>query len=343
MSASMGSSTSKGGAYPMTNQSIGAGVHLMMSDPPVHTRLRRAAAQGFGPKVVRHFEPWIREIVTEVLDGIEGKARFDVVEEFAKTIPAYVLIRVLGIPREDRETLVNWVIEVFDATQSTDGENPAEKVNATNAKMTDYALRMKELKRTQPADDMFTQMGACVDSGELSIEEFLSWMFLTMAAGFETTHTAIGHSMRMYIENPEIAEATDRAIEEGLSGRVVDEYLRLISPPMQMARTATRDVEFCGEQIRKDDVMVNYFISANRDSKVFANPDSFDPWRPEKSTLAFGSGPHHCIGAHLAKLELKILWEELHRRGIKLRLDGQPRRGMSIFINQLRALPVARV
>jgi cytochrome P450 len=111
---------------------------------------------------------------------------------------------------------------------------------------------------------------------------------------------------------------------------------------MQMARVATRDTEFAGTKIRKDDVLVMYFVSANRDETVFSEPDRFNPWRPEKDTLAFGSGPHRCIGSYLAKLEVRVLWEELAASGLKLRLNGEPKRGWSNFINQLSELPVAR-
>jgi len=343
-------SSSQGGAYPMTNQnprSAEARTHLMMSDPPQHSRLRRAAAKGFSPRVVANFEPWVREIVREVLDCVEGKQEFDYVIEFARTIPGLVLARVLGIPDENRDALVSWAINVFDVMEPTEGlaegQGMSEVVHAENFKMADFALRLQAAKRARPADDMFTQLGACVDNGELSQEEFLNWVLLMMAAGFETTHTAIGQSMRMYLENPEIAIATDRAIGDGLIDRVVDEYLRLITPPMQMARTATRDVAFAGEHVREGDVMVMYFIAGNRDPAVFSEPDRFNPWRTETETLAFGSGVHRCIGAHLAKLEVRILWEELRARRVMLRLKGQPRRGRSIFINQLKALPVRRV
>jgi cytochrome P450 len=147
----------------------------------------------------------------------------------------------------------------------------------------------------------------------------------------------------MYLESPEIAALTDRALEEGVMDRAVDEYLRMITPAMEMARTATRDVEFAGEQIRKDDLLVLYFIAANRDPAFFKDPERFDPWRREKTSLVFGSGVHRCIGSFLAKLEVRVLFEALHRRGIKLRLNGEPKRGWSIFINQLQSLPVARI
>lgn len=339
-----------GAAYPLMSTGPMQGPSaddLLLTDPPRHTRLRKVAAKGFGPRVVANFEPWIREIVREAIAAVDGRDTFDWVAEFAQTIPAYVIGRVLGIPREDRERLVAWTIAIFAATQQTEGLLPGEgttqKTEGPQREMTEYAATIQELKRANPADDMFTVLGKCVDDGEITQAEFLQWMVLMMAAGFETTHTAIGHSMRMYLEDPEVRAATDRAVDEGLAGRAVDEYIRLISPPMQMARTAIRDLEFAGTKIREGDVMVLYFLAANRDPAVFSEPDRFNPWRPEKDTLAFGSGVHRCIGSYLAKLEVQVLFEELRAAGLNLRLGGEPKRGWSNFINQLTSLPVARV
>jgi cytochrome P450 len=340
----------RGGAWPVTNQdpqSPGVRSHIATSDPPVHTRLRGAAAAGFGPRVVANFEPWVREIVTEVLDAIEPLDRFDWVPEICQPIPALVMGRVLGTPRADRQRIVDLALASFAAVEDTAGLAPGEgtgrRTRAQNAEIIEYASRIREWKRAEPADDMFTELGRCLDRGEINEEEFYSWMIQMIAAGFETTHTAIGQMMRMYLEDPEVAALTDRALDEGLAARAVDEYLRLTTPAMQMARTARHDLVFAGERIRQDDVMVVYFIAANRDPAFYADPHRFDPWRKEKASMAFGSGIHRCIGPFLAKLELRVLLEELRARNMRFRLAGEPRRGSSIFINQLRALPVERV
>jgi len=320
---------------------------LMLNDPPHHTVLRRAAAKGFGPRVVANFEPWVREIVQEIIAGVLDKDEFDYVEEFARTIPAFVIARVLGAPAEDRRRIVDNTIALFAATQqigpASGDSNPMEKFNDVLTDIAAYASEIQERKRLDPADDMFTALSQCVDRGEITQEEFLSWMRLMMGAGFETTHTAIGHAMRMYLEDAEIRLLTDRAVAAGLTGRAVDEYVRLISPPMQMARTATREVEVAGQQVRQGDILVLYYVSANRDETVFTEPDRFDPWRTETQTLAFGTGVHKCLGLYLAKLEMQILLEELDAAGLRLRLNGPPKRGWSNFINQLNELPVARV
>lgn len=341
--------STRGSAYPATNlpPDHPATDGLMTTDPPRHSYLRRAAAKAFSPRVVAHFEEWVRDVVREELDRIEGMERFDYVTEIAQRIPARVIMRALGAPEEDHPMLVRLVIAFFAAMQETEGleegEGVSEKAIPVMMEIQAYATKIQELKKRHPAEDMFTELNGCVERGELTQAEYANWMQLLLGAGFETTHTTISQSMRMYLEDPEVAERTDRAVEEGLAGRVADEYVRLVSPVIEMARTATRDVELGGEQLREDDVVVLYYPAANRDPAVFSEPDQFDPWRTETETLAFGSGVHRCLGANLALLEIRVLWEELHRRGIRLQLDGEPRRGWSVFINQLTSLPVTRV
>jgi cholest-4-en-3-one 26-monooxygenase len=341
--------STKGPGFPMTNMPPDnpAKDMLMLTDPPRHSSLRRAAAKGFAPRIVRNFEPWVRQVVTQVIDAVEGRAEFDYVEEFAKTIPAYVVATVLGSPTEDRQWMAQTVNDMFavmeDPAALEDGESAFELENPALVALIEYAAKMQEVKIKEPGDDMFTELARCVEREEINQAEYLQWMYVMIAAGFETTHTSIGQSMRLYLENPEVAALMDKALDEGNTDRMVEELLRYITPVYQMARTATRDVEFGGEQIRKDDVLVLYYVAANRDPAVFSDPDRFDPWRTETKTLSFGSGVHRCLGYHLAKLEIGILWEELHKRGIKLKLAGEPKRGLSNYINQLTALPVRRV
>ena len=343
--------SSHGCAYPLMTRGpvegpLGDGI--MMTDPPRHTRLRRAAAMGFVPKVVKNFDPWVRDIVREQIERVRDLDEFDYVQEFARTIPAYVVARVLGSPREDRKLIADYAVLTFGSLQETDGlaedETPFsnEEYMKVAATIVEYATRIQAEKREHPGEDMFTALTGCVDRDEINQSEFLQWMQLIIGAGFETTHTAIGQSMRMYLEDADVREATDRALVEGRADALVNEYLRLISPVIQMARTVTRPTEIAGQELCPDDIVVLYYTSANRDPAVFSEPDRFDPWR-EGDSLSFGSGVHRCLGLHLAKLEISILFEELRATGLELRLNGTPKRGWSNFINQLVELPVARV
>jgi cytochrome P450 len=337
--------STKGGAYPTTwaPDMESQSANLMATDPPVHTRIRRAAAKGFGPKVVANFDPWVRDIIEPVIDRIASLDEFDFVAEVCRTVPARVVSRVMGAPAEDEERMVEWALSVFAALQPNADHSALSHMGQVQQEIFAYSVEIQKEKRENPADDMFTELSYSVDRGEISQEEFLAWMFLMMVAGFETTHTAMGQSMLLYVESPDVREKVNRAVEEGLVGRVVDEFLRLISPPMEMARVAQVDTEIGGQQIRKDDVVVLYFAAANRDPRKFQNPDEFDPWRPEKDTLAFGSGVHRCIGSYLAQLELRVLWEEIVKRGLLFETSAEPKRGWSVFINQLTELRLKRV
>jgi cholest-4-en-3-one 26-monooxygenase len=341
--------STRGSAYPLMTREPQTGVmsdNLMVNDPPRHTRLRRAASAGFGPKIVRNFEPWVRETIDEVIDGVAAKDEFDFIEEFCRTIPAFVVGRALGVPREDRRRMVDWTTDIFAATQmrrpGEEGQGSLSAVEEALAGIWAYSGEILTLKREHPAEDMFTELSALVDDGTLTESEFVAWTVLMMTAGYETTHTAMGQAMRLYLEDPDVREKVDRAVANGESELVAKEFIRLVTPAMQMARTATRDTELAGTHVREGDVVVLYFASANRDETVFENPDTFDPWRKEKVTLAFGSGIHRCIGSYLAILEVQVLFEELAAKNVKLKLNGDPQRGWSNFINQIQALPVVR-
>lgn len=338
-----------GSPFPYTNlpEDHPGRDNVMTADPPRHNYLRRATAKGFAPRIVANFEPWVRDVVVETIENLEGKTEFDFVEEYGRTIPAFVIARVLGAPTEDCGYLAQLVQDYIDAGQMTEdlqeGEGVGARILPLMKEITDYAAKIQQVKLANPADDMFTELARCVERGEINQAEYLQWMFVMLAAGYETTQTTIGQMMRMYLEENDIREATDKAIAQNETMLAVEEYLRLISPPMQMARTATRDLDFHGQKILEGQIMVMYYVAANRDTAKFSEPDRFNPWRPEKENLVFGAGHHRCIGLHLAKLELQILWDELAKRNIKFEIAGQPRRGYSNFINQLRSLPVRRV
>lgn len=327
-----------GSLMKMTPQDLIEARHnIMRSDPPEHSRMRRAAAASFAPRVVARFDDWIRAVVNEVLDDCLILTEFDWVEHAAKLIPSRVVAAVLGVPAERREDIVKWTDAMFHAATSPEG---AVRMRAIAEEMYIYIRELDEFKRAEPGDDMATLLGQSVDRGDITFDEYLNYIMLLMVAGYETTHTLIGQSMRLYLEDPQVAATTDAFVAEGKSAPLIDEFLRFITPAMNMARVATRDFEVAGTQIKENDVIQLMFISGNRDSDVFQNPHSFHPDRSETATLAFGSGPHRCIGNALAKLEGRILFEELARRDVQLKLAGVPKRGWSTWINQLFELPV---
>ena len=315
----------------------GFSANIMYTDPPIHSRLRRAAARSFGPRVIANFDGWVREIVVEVLDDITARRGINWVDDVAAIIPSRVIARVLGVPYRDRQRIVDWTLAIFDAAEKPDG---GASMMAFTPEIEAYFEELRQAKLRDPQDDFVTVLAQCVERDELSVMEYYRYVALLMIAGFETTHTVIAQAMRMIVEDPEVAAATERSVAAGELDALVDEFLRQITPAMNMARTATQDVEFHGTQIRKGDLMQLFFTAANRDPAKFTDPHRFDPTRAPNEHMAFGNGAHHCIGKNLAKLELRILFEEMHRRGVTVALNGEPRRGCSTFINKLLSMPV---
>jgi cholest-4-en-3-one 26-monooxygenase len=310
---------------------------IFAMDPPRHSRVRRAVMRSFGPRVVAQFDAWVTDIVVEALDDAFALHEFDYVQEVAVTIPSRVVARVMGVPDVDRHKIVEWSVAIFEGQAQGD----VARIMQASQALFDYVTQLQEQRLSEPADDMISELAAAVARDELSQVEYLQYCRALLIAGFETTHTVIGQSMRMMLEDPDVM----RAVREGMAGggvnELIEEFLRMITPAMHFARTATADHEFAGEQVHANDVMVMSYAAANRDPKIYEDPHRFWPGRPRGSDhLAFGSGAHRCIGQALARLELRILLEELHRRDVRLELAGQPRRGHSTFINQLLELPV---
>ncbi|CAG2154144.1 cytochrome P450 [Cupriavidus numazuensis] len=314
--------------------------NIMLNDPPTQTRLRKAAARSFAPRVVAQFDEWVREIVVEVIEDIVAKGEFDWVADVAAIIPSRVVARVIGVPFEERQKIVDWTNRIFHASTVPDNfKSVLEASEPVHA----YMEELRPRKLRDPKEDMGTILAQCVERGEISEDECCIYLSLLCVAGFETTHTAIAQSMRMIVESPEIAETVNQTVAAGGVNALIEEFLRYITPAMNMARTATRDLELRGQQIRKGDMMLLYFTAANRDPAIFSEPHQFNPARVKNEHITFGSGAHHCIGNALARLEMRILFEELHKRNISFKSNGNPKRGWSTFINQLFELPLAVV
>jgi cytochrome P450 len=320
-----------GMAQPMTGLEPGHPSKdvIFAMDAPRHARVRRAAVRSFAPRVVAKFEEWVTGIVKEALDDAVALGEFDYVQEIAVTIPARVVARIMGLPGEDREKLVAWTVAVFEGQARMD----AAAIVKASSELYAYASELQRIRLAEPADDMISELAASVERGDLSQEEFLEYCRALMIAGFETTHTLIGHSMRLMVEDPEIARIVDETMASAGPAPLTSEFLRYICPVLHFARTATRDLEFAGEQVKKNDVMVLSYASANRDPELFAEPHRFWPGRPN-------GDQHRCIGQALAELEMRVLLQEISDRKLVFELNGPPERGNSTFINQLRSLPV---
>jgi cytochrome P450 len=334
-----------GAFFPLANMSGDSPMrkHILFMDPPEHSRVRRVAMKSFGPRVVARFDGWIREIVNETLDDALQRGSFDWIADVARLIPSRVIASVMGVPRELRQQVVDWSDAIFTSTvtQDDDGVAMARAFDEVNV----YMAKLGEEKLRDPQDDTVTVLAQCLDRGEIDQAEYAMYTAALLIAGYETTHTLIGQAMRLILEDEDIRRECRQAFDAGEFNAVVDEFLRYVTPAMNVTRTATQDTDFHGQTIRRNDTMQLMLIAANRDPEVFADPHRFDPCRPRGKTLpadgvSLGSGLHRCVGNVLAKMDVRLLFEELRRRGVRLALDGEPQPGWSTLINQLLSLPV---
>jgi cholest-4-en-3-one 26-monooxygenase len=333
-------SSAEGFSYPRQGPDTPAfRENIMFRDPPEHGAHRRPLNRTFTPRAMVDLEGSVRGIARGVLDEIDGVEAFDWVQRVAAELPARVVASLVGVPEVDHGKLVTWASDIFGRDGSP--ESDARFGVAVQAIM-GYAEELKREKRACPGDDIMTQLlRAEVDGCPLS-ETTLSMWFLTLAqAGFETTHTLIAQGMALMAKHPEL----EVRIVSNRSDvrRVVDEMLRYITPVNMMARTATRDVELHGQVIKAGQYVTLWYTAANRDPAVFYRPHEFDVDRPGMSHLAFGGAgsPHYCLGAHLAKLEMRVLLEEMADRGFPYEVIGPPVRATGVFMNALKQLPVA--
>lgn len=340
-------SSNLGPTYPLANPNGDSplGKHILFLDPPDHSRVRRAAAKSFGPRVVARFEDWIQDVVDEVLDGALAKTEFDWVTEVARLVPSRVVAKVMGVPDDQRDFIVQSADEIFEAQTANDG---GAKLGEAFMKVGMFMAQLGEQKLKDPQDDMVTILAKSLDDGEIDMFEYQLYTASLVIAGYETTHTMIGHIARLLSTDVHISEATHEAVSRGQTAAVVDEYLRYITPAMTFARTATEEVEFNGQTIHEKDMVLLVFAAANRDPDIFTDPHVFNPFRDDPrppvgtgdAGITFSAGPHRCIGHILAKLELRLLLEEMDRRAVTLEPTAPARRGWSTLVNQIASVPV---
>lgn len=315
----------------------------MAVDPPEHDRLRHFFKLAFGPKVIRNFESWIRELSLEIIANIRGKdGSFDFIHSVAAELPASVIAAILGMPPEDRHLMVEWANEVFAVTDGT--PEGMQRSIAAQQSLTAYAMELRERKRREPGDDMVSMLIDAEYQGvPLTDEEYRWFTLTTMSAGYETTHTAIAQAMLYLVTNP-AAYAEFHSLDNDGINNALNELLRYVTPAMQMSRMTTRDVEIGGVTIPKGEEVIMWYAAANRDPAAFENPHTVDFKRRSNAHAAFGGGgPHFCIGNQLARLEMRILFEEFFRHDIRFELAAEPERLRSMMINGLKRMPVKLV
>jgi cholest-4-en-3-one 26-monooxygenase len=312
---------------------------MLNMDPPQHTRQRAFVNRGFTPRMIGRLEKHIGQICDTLLDEVQDAGHADFVTEIAAPLPLWVICELVGAPVEDRGRLFELSNLLIG---SADPEFQVEQGAQRNAAAEVYAYgaALAERRRAAPADDIVTRLLQPDDQGEaLTSDEFDLFFMLLTVAGNETTRNAAAGGMLALFEHP---EQWKRLIEDpGLIPPAAEEIVRWVSPVNMFRRTAMADTELGGKRIAEGDKVVVFYTSANRDEAVFAEPDVFDVGRDPNPHLGFGGGgPHFCLGRHLAALELRILLQALTERMPGIRLDGEPDRLRSNFINGIKHMPV---
>ena len=330
---------------------------MMELDPPAHTAYRRLVSKPFSRREVSAYEQAIRTLARQVVDeALADGSSFDFVDRIAKQLPMRMLGTLLGVPQDDGP----WLVERGDALLgNTDPEFTTHPVGLVDTdefrlmpfrspagiELFRYAEEQARRRREHPTDDVISDLLAPKIDGEvLSEHEFNNFFTLLVAAGNDTTRYTMTAGMKALIERPEhLAELRDAVIagDDELVASAVEEILRWGSVTMHFRRTATTDTELGGRTIRAGDKVLIWFVSANYDDEVFDDPFAFEVRRTPNPQVAFGlMSPHLCLGAQLARMELKVLFQELLPRLADVQLDGPVDRLRSNFIAGIKRLPV---
>ena len=316
------------------------GVELMMlnMDPPRHTKLRKLVNTGFTMARINKLEPAVRQVANEILDKVAPRGECDFVTEVAAELPLQVIAELIGIPQEDRAKIFEWSNRMIGSADPEYQVSPDATMNA-GIEMYSYAEQLATARRENPRDDLISVLiDAEVDGDKLTQLEIDVFFLLLAVAGNETTRNLISGAMVTFFDYPD--EWTRLVQDSSLMPTAVEEMLRWVSPVMYFRRTATSDKEIRGHQIKKGDKVTLWYISANRDEEIFENADRFDVGRNPNLHLAFGAGgPHNCLGLNLARLEIRVLFEELTRRIPDIKREDAAQRLRS-FISGIKHLPV---
>ncbi|MSO94570.1 MAG: cytochrome P450 [Thermoleophilia bacterium] len=331
---------------------IAARKSMLDMDPPGHSRLRGLVSELFTPRTVRTYEATLRELTRVVVERALALGEFDFVEEIARELPIRVLARLLGVPDEDTGKLIVWgdgcigntdpeLTDVLHESPESEKYRLVPFRSPTALDIFDYGHWLADQRRHDARDDLVSKLvHAEIDGQKLSSQEFDTMFLLLVVAGNETTRQAIAHGMNTLIEHRDEWRRLQDS-PELLRQTGADEILRWTTPVLHFRRTATRDVELRGTSIRAGEKVVVWYISANFDEEVFDDPTHFDVGRSPNRQVAFGGGgPHYCLGAHLAKLEVQVMFEELLPRMSDMELTGPVERLRSNFTNGFKRMPV---
>jgi cytochrome P450 len=313
---------------------------FLAMDPPRHDRLRALVSRAFTPRRVTSLEPHVRALAVHYLDAIASRGdRCDFIRDFAGKLPMDVISEMIGVPSADRATLREWADLVVHRDEGVEGLPPAAAQSAL--RMLHYFGEMLADRKAKPRDDLTGALIAAeIDGDRLADREIIGFLFLMVVAGNETTTKLLGNALYWLWRNP--GERDRLRADATLVPRWVEETLRYDNSTQALARVVVADTELHGEKLRAGDRLVLLLGSANRDERVFPDPDRYDLLRDTSYSLAFGQGVHFCLGASLARLEGRVALEEVWKRMPDYEIDPAGLvRVHSVNVRGFAALPIA--
>src|SRR2546430_2020276 len=313
---------------------------MLNMDPPMHTRYRLLVNKGFTPRMVGRLEDRVRVLAGEIVEAMAAKGECDFVTDIAAELPLQVIAEIMGVPQEDRHLVFDWSNRMI-GSEDPEYQSTEEGAMEASTELYAYAHELAAQKRASPKDDIISVLlGSEVNGEQLSELEFDLFFLLLAVAGNETTRNLIAHGMLALIEHPD--QRARLLVDPSLLPSGIEEMLRWGTPVMHFRRTAQHDTEILGQPVAEGQKVVIWYMSANRDETVFPDPFRFDVGRTANEHISFGGGgPHFCLGANLARLEIRVIFEEVLRRLPDMELAGPVQRLRSNFINGIKHMPVA--
>jgi cytochrome P450 len=318
---------------------------LISMDDPRHARLRKIVSGTFTPRMLNNVLEDVEKTAKKVVDRIVEKGEIDFVKDVSMPFPLLVILDMMGIPHSEFDTVLaqsNIILSGGDPDFIPEGTDPITAFLGAGATLAGLLNDLAVLRRAKPTDDLLSALvNTEVDGEQLSGDELASFFILLSVAGHETTRTALSHGVTHLSQNPD-QRARFLADIDGVMPTTVEEIVRYASPVVWMRRTLTQDYVLSGHEFHEGDKIIMYYGSANRDEAIFADPDTFNVLRDPNPHVGFGGpGPHFCLGAHLARREITLMYRELYTRLPDLELAGPPVQLRSSFINGVKSLPVS--
>ncbi|MEA2167785.1 MAG: hypothetical protein QOF76_1085 [Solirubrobacteraceae bacterium] len=315
-------------------------LQMISMDPPRHDRLKQLVGKAFTPRRINEHEVHVREIVREMLGRLEGRDECDLIRDLGRAVPARVIGSLLGTPESDDKRLLHWT-NVATAFEDADIRAGWDDSMVELGDVVNYINAVREQREADPGDDLLTALiGAEVNGDRLNELEIATFFLLLLAAGNDSTRATYTQTMLALMRDPEQRQLL--LDDPSLIPRAVEEGLRCFPAFGFMGRSATRDVELHGQTIRKGDRVLLWYIASNRDPERFENPERFDLMRDGLDVhQGFGAGGRHfCLGAALARMEMRVWIEETLQRFPAMELAGPPTRIRALFLNQHTSIPV---